>query len=132
MEQVTKENKVEFMLDEEKKVTIKSNEESFPSYLLGIVKNNPDYKKGLSLLDLLSDVMDLFVGLENYRPTLDNPLRVNIRVHGAEKGIEDHTLFGFYHYVLDQSLSTALFDEEIIDMPKEAIKMIEENAIEEK
>lgn len=130
MKKNVKDSKIEFMLDEEKKVTIKSSEEAFPTYLLGIVKNNPDYKKGLSLLDLLSDVMDLFVGLENYRPTLDNPLRVNIRVHGAEKGIENHTLFAFYHYVLDQSLSTALFDEEITEMPKEAIQMIEENAIE--
>lgn len=130
MEEIVKDNKIEFMLDEEKKVTIKSNEEAFSMYLLGIVKNNPEYKKGLSLLDLLSDVMDLYVGSESYRPTLDNPLRVNIRVHGAEKGVEDHTLFGFYHYVLDQSLSTALFDEEITEMPKEAIQMIEENAVE--
>lgn len=118
--------KIEFMLDEEKKVTITSNQVNFGIYLLSIIKKNKDYQQGLSLVKLLSDVMDLFVGSEKIRPTLDDPFRVNVLVHGRENGMEYHTIFGFYQYMLDNELSTALFDGEIEEFPADAKYAIEE------
>ena len=112
-------HQVQFMMDEENRVTIKSPNESFPLYLLGMVTNNPEYKKETSLLELVGD--------EHLRPTADDSFRVNIRVHGPNIGIENYTLFGFYQYPVSKKLSAALFDEELITIPEDELALIKMN-----
>ena len=111
-------HQVQFMMDEENRVTVKSLNESFPLYLLGMVT---------SLLELVGDAICLFVEDEHLRPTADDSFRVNIRVHGPNIGIEDYTLFGFYQYPVSKKLSAALFDEELITIPEEELALIKTN-----
>ena len=120
-------HQVQFMMDEENRVTIKSPNESFPLYLLGMVTNNPEYKKEKSLLELVGDAICLFVEDEHLRPTPDESFRANIRVHGPNIGIEDYTLIGFYQYPISKKLSAALFDEELVAIPEEELSLIKEN-----
>lgn len=120
-------HQVQLMMDEENRVTVKSLNESFPLYLLGMVTNNPEYKKETSLLELVGDAICLFVEDEHLRPTADDSFRVNIRVHGPNIGIEDYTLFGFYQYPVSKKLSAALFDEELITIPEEELALIKTN-----
>ena len=113
------EHKIEFRVDEFKKVTVYSQYESLSLYLLGMSTNNEDYKEGVSVAEMISDGFVLFANAEKLRPTVEKPLYAFIEII-SEKGLEEYTLFAFYRQALSTRISTAIFDDKITSIPDEA------------
>lgn len=115
------EHKIEFRVDESKKVTVYSQYESLSLYLLGMSANNEAYKEGVSVAEMISDGFALFANAEKLRPTVEKPLYAFIEII-SEKGLEEYTLFAFYRQALSTQISTAIFDDKITSIPEDARK----------
>ena len=113
------EHKIEFRVDDSKKVTVYSQYESLSLYLLGMSTNNEDYKEDVSIAEMISDGFVLSANAEKLRPTVEKPLYAFVEII-SEKGLEEYTLFAFYRQSLSTQISTAIFDNKITSIPEEA------------
>lgn len=111
-------HKIEFRVDESKKVTVRSQYKLLSLFLLGMSANNKNYKEGVSVAEMVSDGFVLFASAEKLRPTIEKPLYAFIEII-SEKGLEEYTLFAFYRQALSTQISTAIFDDKITSIPEE-------------
>lgn len=107
--------KAEFLMDENRKITVKSKIESLPLYILSVTKNK-DFKENVSVAEVVTSGIAAYVTDEKYRPTVENPVIVYVNSHGRD-GIKDFTFFGFYEYITSTLISTAVFEDELKEIP---------------
>ena len=103
---------VQFLMNENSKITIKTEEESFAPLMIAKVQEDKELKTEKSLYDLITETLIDFVNKEDRRPTLDSPIRINFQVFD-KNGIQDYTIFGFFTYSISEFLDIAFFNENV-------------------
>ena len=106
-------HQIQFLMNENSKVTIKTEEKAFAPILIKNLYTNKEFQSGKSLYNLITESLVEFLTAMNKRPTLDSPIRVNFQVFDKD-GIKEYTIFGFYTYPISEQLDVAYFDEEVV------------------